>query len=99
MATGLLAVIYEVAAALGNFAGGGSIGAASATVDLGSLITIAQTTAGQTITVPNPTDTTPGRKLILSNIGSQSFTVFATAVAAGVSIEAVWTGAAWSHVI
>lgn len=99
MALGILTAIYEVAAALGNFATGGSIGSAATTVDLGTFITIAQTTAGQTLTVPNPTDTTAGRELVLANIGNQSFTVFATAVAAGVSIKAIWTGAAWSHVI
>jgi hypothetical protein len=99
MATGLQSVIYEVAAALGNFATGGSLGSAAATVDLGTLLTVAQTTASQTVTVSNPTDTTPGKLLVIANIGSAAFTIFGTSVAAGAAIKAIWTGAAWAHII
>lgn len=96
MSTGLKSTILELAVALGNFAGGGSIGTAATTVDLGTWISVAQTTAAQTLTLPNPTDATGGRICLVSNVGSASFTLLGIVVAAGASLLAVWTGAAWS---
>ena len=66
---------------IANLATGGSIGTALATVDVCSNFNVAQTTAGQTITAPNPTDVTPGLELNLTNTGSASF-IFAGEVVA-----------------
>lgn len=82
---------------VGNLAGGGSIGSAATTVDAFSGITCAQTTAAQTLTLPNPTNVTAGRRFIVSNTGSVPFAILTIAtLAAGASFEAIWTGAAWS---
>jgi hypothetical protein len=57
---------------LGNFPTGGSIGLASATVDVADIITITQTTATQTLTVPVPSSTRY-KDLIVINNGSAPF--------------------------
>ncbi len=47
---------------IGDLPGGGSIGTAASTVDIAASASITQTTVGQTVTVPNPTDATFGRQ-------------------------------------
>lgn len=60
--------------ALSNFASGGSIGSAASTVDIYTSISVNQTTASQTLSVPSPTaSTTYGRTLYISNVGTASF--------------------------
>lgn len=68
--------------AVTNVAGGGTIGANTITVDVASVIEVNQTTAGQTLTVPNPTITTQARLLYIINIGSVDFTLLASTVKA-----------------
>ena len=84
--------------AVGNLAGGGAIGTAAATVDIAETITCNQTTAGQTLTIPNPTDNALGHPVEILNIGSQAFTMLGASVAAGGALRAIWTGAAWAKV-
>lgn len=79
-----------------NLSGGGAIGTAAATVDLYSSFDVNQTTAGQTISLPTPALATTGLEVSVSNVGSQSFTMLSATVAAGASLRAKWTGAAWS---
>ena len=79
-------------------AAGGAIGTAAATVDLYGSFDVNQTTAAQTLSLPSPTVTTTGLVVIISNVGSQSFTIHGVALAAGASQIAKWTGAAWSKV-
>jgi hypothetical protein len=81
---------------LGDIPGGGSIGTAATTVDLYSSVDIAQTTAAQTMTLPNPTNTDSGKELSVSNTGSTAFTITAS-IASGASARFKWTGAAWSR--
>lgn len=88
-------------ASLGNFATGGSLGTAAATVDNFGVLIVAQTTAGQTVTIASPTDTSP-RTIKVVNIGSTSVTVQAAAgggaslaVANGRGADFVWTGTTW----
>lgn len=88
--------IYAITLALGNFAGGGSIGTAPNTVDVYPSINIAQTTAAQTLTLPSPTLTTAGTYVFINNTGSASFTMLGATVAATQSLIAMWNGAAWS---
>ncbi len=81
--------------AIGNLATGGSIGSAATTVDDYTSFNIAQTTAGQTISLPAPTDATPGRIAYVQNTGTASFTFLSKTVATGVSISTIWNGSGW----
>jgi hypothetical protein len=85
-------------AAVGNLAGGGSIGTAGATVDIAETITCNQTTAAQTLTIPNPTDNAIGHRFEVINIGSTSFTMLGAVVAAGGALRALWSGTAWAKI-
>ena len=84
------------AISIADLASGGVIGAAAATVDMGTMFNVAQTTAGQSITIPSPTNVKPGRTAYLCNTGSASFTTNGATMAAGRCQMFVWTGAAWS---
>ncbi len=86
----------NTALALTDLATGGSIGSASSTVDTYTAITVDQTTASQTLTVPSPTDTTAGRVVYISNIGSASFTLLGSPIGANVTATLVWNGTAWT---
>lgn len=76
--------------ALGNFPVGGVIGTASATVDIAAGISIAQTTAGQTLTLPPPSDTAASRIVIVSNTGSAAVTLHGSSLPPGQSSIAIW---------
>lgn len=78
-----------------NFAANGSLGTAATTVDLFSTVLIPQTTAGIAVTLPSPTNTTAGRRLVVGNTGTTSVTVGGAAIPSGQSIEYVWSGTAW----
>lgn len=75
---------------------GGTIGSAATTVDIASALNVNQTTASQTLTVPNPTDVTGNYRIPLNSIGSTSFTVLSTVIAPGAGILLNWTGSTWS---
>lgn len=92
-------VISSTPVAVANLASGGSIGSAATTVDIASYITLNQTTASQTVTIPTPTVITAGKKVVITNIGSAAVTILAISVGAGVSIQAIFTGNAWSYVL
>jgi parallel beta-helix repeat protein len=86
--------------ALGNFTASGAIGAATATVDIYTSISVMQTTAGQTLTLPAPTaNTIYGRILYLSNIGTASLTVNGATLNPGATGTFIWSntnaGATW----
>ena len=91
--------IFPNVIAVTNKATGGSIGTAATTVDLGTVIAVNQTTASQTLTLPNPTDTTAGAVIVVLSVGSAGFTINGTVLTASNSTQAkaifVWTGAAW----
>lgn len=70
-------------AVLGNFATGGVIGTAATTVDIVGNLGIAQTTAGQTLSLPNPTITRPGLQTIVANTGTAAFTIYGAVVQPG----------------
>lgn len=74
----------------GDFATGGAIGTAVATVDNANTFFVAQTTAGQTLSLPNPTNINLVRVVYVVNTGNQSFTIFGAALAAGKTAAAVW---------
>lgn len=80
---------------LGNYPAGGVIGTAAATVDQFAAFTIAQTTAGQTLTFPAPTDPTATYVRWISNIGTQSFVLYGLIVLPGSGTKLIWNGSAW----
>ena len=88
-------LIYTTVA-IGNLASGGAIGTAATTVDMGTAFAVAQTTSGQTLTLPSPTNVKAGRLAYLINTGSVSFTAYGSTVAAGASVVVVWNGSAWA---
>lgn len=87
--------IAESIVALGDFATGGSVGSAASTVDVAGLLTVGQTTAAQTLTLPSPTFAGAARVLYIYNSGSASFDVLGATVAAGAAQGALWNGSAW----
>ena len=82
--------IQNSALSFGNFATGGAIGTAPQTVDVANTFFVAQTTAGQTLSLPNPTNINLVRVAYVVNTGNQSFTIFGAALAAGKTAAAVW---------
>lgn len=83
---------------LGNFAANAAIGTAAATVDNFSTVLIPQTTAGISLTIPNPTNTQSGRILSIGNTGTTSVTVGGTAIGAGNVAQFLWSGTAWLNI-
>jgi hypothetical protein len=81
---------------IANLATGGSIGTAATTVDICSSFNIAQTTTGQTITLPAPTLVAAGINVTIGNVGSTSFTILGTVVLIGSYISVQWNGTAWT---
>jgi hypothetical protein len=83
---------------LSDYPTGGSIGSAATTVDVASIFNINQTTAGQTITVPNPTNTGLGKNLRIRNIGSTPFTLTpgGTVNPSTYGVELDWTGSTYA---
>jgi hypothetical protein len=79
-----------------NMSSGGSIGTAANTVDKFSLFNIVQTTANQTITIPNPTVTTNYRMIEMRNKGSVSFTLVPGGVVDTSNyFTLTWVGTKW----
>lgn len=91
-------VIQQTVTAIGDTSGGGNIGSAAATVDIGSAFNVSQTTAAQTLTLPTPTVTTAGSIAYVVNTGSTPFTMLGKVVTVGVGLTAMWNGASWSCV-
>ncbi len=93
------ATVFGVVA-LGDFAGGGSIGAANVTVDVSTAFTIAQTTGAQVLTLASPTNAVAGRVVTVYNVGSQSFTIYGVVVTTSATpqtaaVKLGWNGSAW----
>ncbi len=80
---------------IGNITASGTIGAASVDTDV-RVITIAQTTPGLTLTLPNPGDTSALVGIDVENVGSASFAMYGMLVSAGSALRLVWTGSAWT---
>jgi hypothetical protein len=93
----------NASATLGDFPTGGVVGTAAATVDTYNNINVAQTTTGQSLSLPNPTavavGTTTGKVITVSNTGSASFLMYTTQISASSpSAQFVWNGTAWNPV-
>jgi len=74
-----------------NLASGGAIGTAIATVDQYQGAYISQTTAGQTLSLPATTGSTP-KSFWIVNTGSVSFTIGQKVVFPGTSLMAIFSG-------
>ncbi len=85
----------NTAFAISDKPSGGNIGTAAATVDIYTTFDINQTTASQTLTLPNPTTTTSGRMVYVNNVGSASFTMYGSVISAGKSNAFIWNGSTW----
>lgn len=82
--------------AVADLPAGGNIGAAAATVDILTSFNLNQTTAGQTITLPNPTDVTAGRQAVINNVGTQSFTLYTGTIPSQSGATLMWDGNSWN---
>lgn len=91
--------IVENLLAVADLPTGGNIGTAGTTVDIRSSFKINQTTAGQTITLPNPSNGVGGRRVTVLNVGSQSFTFYGQTVATSTGIQVMWSSSAWLPII
>ncbi len=83
------------ALAISDVAAGGNIGSAATTVDVATTFNVNQTTAGQTLTLPNPTSATSGRIAFVNNVGSASFNMYGSVIGTGKSNAFIWNGSAW----
>jgi Chaperone of endosialidase len=83
-----------------NFPTGGSIGTASATVDTNSSIILSgQTTTGQSLSLPNPTNTAAGKIVTITSTSTASFAMYTTQLSASSpSASFIWTGSAWNPI-
>jgi hypothetical protein len=76
---------------------GGAIGTAATTVDLVSLFNLTQSTAGQTLTVPNLTNASAGKIIYINNKGSVTLTLSPGGVLpVGFGVVLRWDGVRWS---
>jgi hypothetical protein len=80
---------------IANLATGGNIGSAITTVDLYSFFNLTQTTGGQTITIPSPTDITAGQQITITNTGTASFVLLGTTISPTRYVTLLWNGTAW----
>lgn len=78
-----------------NLATGGAIGTAAATVDVCAAYRVAQTTVGQTLTLPNPTVVDNGRTTVVYNSGTASFLMHGNTVAPLNEALFTWQDNAW----
>lgn len=75
---------------------GGNIGTAASTVDINTTFNINQTTAGQSITLPAPTNTAAGRTAFINNVGSVSFTFYGATLLPNQMLVSQWDGDSWN---
>lgn len=75
---------------------GGNIGTAPTTVDINTTFNVNQTTAGQSITLPAPTNTAAGRTAFINNVGTVSFTFYGATLAPNQMLVSQWDGDSWN---
>jgi hypothetical protein len=100
MATLINDSFKKVGFPISNLPTGGSIGTAATTIDLYSTFLINQTTADQTISLPNPSDIQFSDIVNIVNIGTADFKVLGGKIVEKQSnAQAVWTGSVWNFLI
>jgi parallel beta-helix repeat protein len=85
----------NTAVSISNLPTGGAIGTAAATVDGATTFNVNQTTTGQALTLPAPTNTTAGRVVYINNVGTASFTMYGTVIGTNGSNAFIWNGTQW----
>lgn len=87
------------AVVIGNVAANGALTTA-ANMNAFDVFTLAQTTAGVTLTLTAPTDTVPGRVITVRNLqtATTSVTVTGVEIPAGTAAQYVWNAVAWTPV-
>lgn len=80
---------------LSNFATGGVIGTAVATVDIVSSLSVTQTTALQTLSLPSPTITIDGLDLVVYNAGTIKFDMHTLTIDPGKFAIFEWHNGGW----
>ena len=80
---------------LANFAAGGFIGAASATINGCSKFSINQTTQNINLSIPSPSENNSGMICIIENIGTASFRMHNTVINPQSSKVFTWNGTTW----
>lgn len=78
-----------------DFPLGGVIGTAPNTVDKFAAFSVAQTTAGQTLSLPSPTITGDDYLAIVANVGTVAFTIHGSLVNAQQVALLTWDGTGW----
>ena len=82
---------------IADLATGGAISLAVASrIEQVRAVTINQTTASQTITLPAPVDASVVFSLDVHNIGSAEFSLYGVSLAAGQMARYGWNGSAWA---
>lgn len=83
--------------ASGDLAAGGAVPLATASrIEQCRVVTIAQTTASQTATLPDPVDTSVLMSISVMNIGSADLTMYGVTISSGTSATFHWNGTAWT---
>lgn len=80
---------------ISNLPSGGNIGTAASTVDIYTIFNVNQTQSGQTITLPDPSDLTPGRMVYVTNTGNTPFTILSTQLSPNSARSMIWDGNSW----
>jgi hypothetical protein len=85
---------------IGNKPTGGVIGTADVTVDIASTFRVNQATAGQTLTLPNPTNATLTQIVTIKNSGGSSFVMYGVTLAVNSSADYLWDSSVgvWSYI-
>lgn len=83
--------------AVADIPAGGNIGLATNTVDVISTFNVSQTTTGQTLTLPTPTNTAAGRWAFVNNTGTATFAFYGANLAPGQLAVMMWDGNSWNQ--
>jgi hypothetical protein len=84
--------VHNLLTSFGNLVSGSF---ATNQVDSALGFVIAQTTAGVTFPLGNPTDVSPGRRITFANSGTVSYTIGTFTVQPSTFIDLIWSGTAW----
>jgi hypothetical protein len=79
----------------GDYPTGGTTTAYTTLSQYTNFIQIAQTTTGQTLTLPSPTNTSLSRLVYVDNTGTANFTMHGISVLAGETAAYKWNGTTW----
>lgn len=90
---GLIADIADLAA------GGAITLTAATTSEQYRALSIAQTTAGQAVTIPDPTDTSVKMAIDIHNTGSAAFTMYGRTVDPNTFARFAWDGTQWTRAV